>query len=72
MITVGEATDIISAFLFKPRVRTVPLTDCIGRVLAEEIVAVGSVNADVGPRPDQTPEALAKLAGGAAKSDSAA
>lgn len=39
MITVGEATHIISANLFKPRVEIVPLTKCIGKVLAETIIA---------------------------------
>ena len=39
MITVGEATNIISANLFKPVVESIPLTDCIGKVLAEEIIA---------------------------------
>lgn len=39
MITVGEATNIISANLFKPRVERVPVTDCVGKVLAEAIIA---------------------------------
>lgn len=39
MITVGEATNIISANLFKPRVELVPLADCTGKVLAGAITA---------------------------------
>lgn len=39
MITVGEATDIISGNLIKPRVAIVPLADCVGKVLAGTIIA---------------------------------